>query len=65
MGMPISLALRGAHIRDASALDAWSACLADLRVTDRVFSTYRDDSHVSRLRRIPNSRSLVRSTARQ
>jgi len=51
MGMPISLALRGAHTRDASALDAWSACLADLRVTDRVFSTYRDDSHVSRLSR--------------
>jgi thiamine biosynthesis lipoprotein len=51
MGMPISLALRGAHTRDAAALDAWSACLADLRVTDRVFSTYREDSHVSRLGR--------------
>ena len=51
MGMPISLALRGTHTRDAPALDAWSACLADLRVTDRVFSTYRDDSHVSRLAR--------------
>jgi FAD:protein FMN transferase len=51
MGMPISLALRGAHTRDASAHDAWAACLADLRVTDRVFSTYRDDSHVSRLTR--------------
>jgi len=51
MGMPISLALRGAHTTDAAAGDAWSACLADLRVTDRVFSTYRDDSHVSRLAR--------------
>jgi len=51
MGIPISLALRGAHTRDASALDAWSASLADLRVTDRVFSTYREDSHVSRLSR--------------
>lgn len=51
MGMPISLALRGAHTQDAAAVDAWSACLADLRVADRVFSTYRDDSHVSRLAR--------------
>jgi thiamine biosynthesis lipoprotein len=51
MGMPISLALRGAHTDDPAARDAWSACLADLRVTDRVFSTYRDDSHVSRLAR--------------
>jgi FAD:protein FMN transferase len=51
MGMPISLALRGRHTVDAAARDAWSACLADLRVTDRVFSTYRDDSHVSRLGR--------------
>jgi thiamine biosynthesis lipoprotein len=51
MGMPISLALRGRHTGDAAARDAWSACLADLRVTDRVFSTYRDDSHISRLGR--------------
>lgn len=51
MGMPISLALRGPHLCDVAAQDAWSACLADLRVTDRVFSTYRDDSHISRLAR--------------
>ena len=51
MGMPISLALRGAHTAGPSADDAWAACLADLRVTDRVFSTYRDDSFISRLGR--------------
>ena len=51
MGMPVSLVLRGAHSDDAAAHDAWAACLVDLRVADRVFSTYRDDSHVSRLGR--------------
>jgi FAD:protein FMN transferase len=51
MGMPISLVVRAPHICGAGVQDAWSACLADLRVTDRVFSTYREDSHVSRLAR--------------
>ncbi|WP_188941545.1 FAD:protein FMN transferase [Nakamurella endophytica] len=49
--MPISLALRGRHRRDAAAHRAWDAVLAQLRHVDRVFSTYRDDSWVSRLRR--------------
>ena len=51
MGMPISLALRGRHTDDAVARDAWAAALAVLRDADRVLSTYRDDSYVSRLRR--------------
>lgn len=51
MGMPISLALRGRHVDDDAAGRAWAACLADLREADRVFSTYRDDSFVSRLGR--------------
>jgi FAD:protein FMN transferase len=51
MGMPVSLALRGAHPWDPAPQEAWSACLADLRVADRVFSTYREDSYVSRLDR--------------
>ena len=51
MGMPISLALRGRHTDDPVARDAWAAALAVLRDADRVFSTYRDDSYVSRLRR--------------
>jgi thiamine biosynthesis lipoprotein len=51
MGMPISLALRGRHTRDHAALQAWSEVMADLREVDRVFSTYRADSFVSRLER--------------
>jgi thiamine biosynthesis lipoprotein len=49
MGMPISLALRGRHTHDAAALEAWSEVMADLREVDRVFSTYREDSYISRL----------------
>lgn len=49
MGMPISLALRGRHTHDARALEAWAEVMADLREADRVFSTYRDDSFVTRL----------------
>jgi thiamine biosynthesis lipoprotein len=51
MGMPISLALRGRHTHDHAALQAWSEVMADLREVDRVFSTYRADSFVSRLDR--------------
>jgi thiamine biosynthesis lipoprotein len=49
MGMPISLALRGRHTHDHQALEAWSEVMADLREVDRMFSTYRDDSFISRL----------------
>ena len=51
MGMPVSLALRGRHTHDHAALEAWSEVMADLRDADRVFSTYRADSFVSRLGR--------------
>ena len=51
MGLPVSLALRGRHADDAVADDAWAAVVADLREVDRVFSTYRADSVISRLRR--------------
>jgi thiamine biosynthesis lipoprotein len=51
MGMPISLALRGRHTDDAAAREAWAAAMSMLRAADRVFSTYRADSSVSRLRR--------------
>jgi thiamine biosynthesis lipoprotein len=51
MGMPISLALRGRHTDDDAARAAWSAAMAELREVDRVFSTYRDDSFISRLGR--------------
>lgn len=51
MGLPVSLALRGRHTDDAEAHRAWQACVEVLREADRVFSTYRDDSVVSRLGR--------------
>ena len=51
MGMPISLALRGRHTDDAAARRAWADVMASLREADRVFSTYREDSDVSRLGR--------------
>lgn len=51
MGMPISLALRGRHARDAAADTAWAAVLDSLGRADRLFSTYRADSVVSAIRR--------------
>jgi FAD:protein FMN transferase len=51
MGMPISLALRGRHTDDAAARSAWATVMDSLRDADRVFSTYRSDSYVSRLGR--------------
>jgi thiamine biosynthesis lipoprotein len=51
MGMPISLALRGRHVDDRRAHDAWAEVVADLREVDRVFSTYRHESAISRLAR--------------
>ncbi|MFC4783559.1 FAD:protein FMN transferase [Nocardioides sp. MAHUQ-72] len=51
MGMPISLALRGRHAHDAHGYGAWAEVMAALHDVDRVFSTYRDDSVVSRLDR--------------
>ncbi len=51
MGMPISVALRGRHTHDHAALEAWAEVMADLREVDRVLSTYRPDSVVSRLGR--------------
>lgn len=51
MGMPISLALRGRHTDDVAVRDAWAQAVETLRDVDRVFSTYRPDSVVSRLGR--------------
>jgi thiamine biosynthesis lipoprotein len=51
MGLPVTLALRGRHTDDEQARCAWQDCLAVLREADRVFSTYRDESYVSRLGR--------------
>jgi thiamine biosynthesis lipoprotein len=51
MGMPISLALRGRHADTATGRTAWVAVMAQLAHADRVFSTYRPDSVISRLDR--------------
>ncbi len=51
MGMPVSLAARGRHADDAATDLAWKAVADSLREADAVFSTYRDDSWVSRLGR--------------
>ena len=51
MGMPISLALRGRHTDDDAARAAWAATMAELHEVDRVFSTYREGSFISRLGR--------------
>ena len=52
MGLPVSVALRGAaRGRPGGATRPGRAVLADLREVDRVFSTWRDDSFVSRLDR--------------
>jgi FAD:protein FMN transferase len=51
MGLPISLALRGRHAADARGAAAWAATMAVLREADRIFSTYRADSVISRLDR--------------
>jgi thiamine biosynthesis lipoprotein len=51
MGMPISVALRGRHADDELGRRAWAEVMESLRWSDRVFSTYRDDSFVSRVGR--------------
>ena len=51
MGMPVSLALRGRHTDDEPAREAWERCVAELTEVDRVFSTYRENSVVTRLSR--------------
>ncbi|WP_367649078.1 FAD:protein FMN transferase [Aeromicrobium stalagmiti] len=50
MGLPVTLALRGRHARSPEGLAAWHDVVASLRDVDRMFSTYRADSAVSRVR---------------
>lgn len=51
MNMPISLELRGRHAADDAGRRAWDRVMEELREIDRIFSTYRDDSYISRLAR--------------
>lgn len=51
MNMPISLAMRGRHADDTAGGRAWERVMDELREVDRIFSTYRADSYISRLAR--------------
>ena len=51
MGMPVSLALRGRYAYSDAAGQAWADVVTELRWVDLVFSTWREDSVISRLRR--------------
>jgi thiamine biosynthesis lipoprotein len=51
MGMPVSIHLRGPDVRGAAAERAVAAAYAELVRLDALFSTYRPESAVSRLRR--------------
>src|SRR6476469_3305654 len=51
MGMPISIHLRGAAASGEVAERAVAEAFAVFRDMDRIFSTYRDDSDLMRLRR--------------
>jgi thiamine biosynthesis lipoprotein len=51
MGMPVSLAVRDRTADDRALADAWQQAVATLHDVDRVFSTYRPASYVSRLGR--------------
>lgn len=51
MGMPVSLALRGRHATTPAGRAAWAEAVTELRWVDRVFSTWKPESVVSRLGR--------------
>ncbi len=51
MGMPVSIHLRGGDVSGDAAASAVEAAFAGLREMDAVFSTYRSDSDLMRLRR--------------
>lgn len=52
MGMPVSIHARSRGARPAAGVhEAVQRCFDELREVERVFSTYRDDSDISRIRR--------------
>jgi FAD:protein FMN transferase len=51
MGLPVSVHVRGPHAHQPDAADAVEAAFAALRADDLLFSTYRPDSVVTRVRR--------------
>jgi thiamine biosynthesis lipoprotein len=67
MGLPVSLHFRGDAADDPPAARAAAAVFAELREVDALFSTYRPDSEISRLRRgelrLDRADPLVRAVA--
>jgi FAD:protein FMN transferase len=51
MGLPVSIHLRGPRVRDRDTEMAVAQAYAELRAADALFSTWKPDSQVSRLRR--------------
>lgn len=51
MGMPVSIHLRGGDVGGRAAEEAVAEAFATLREMDRIFSTWREDSEIMRLRR--------------
>ena len=51
MGLPMSLHVRGPQARGPQVAEAVEATFAALRADDAIFSTYRPDSPISRVRR--------------
>jgi thiamine biosynthesis lipoprotein len=51
MGMPVSIHVRGPRAHDVDVARTVAAAFASLHAVDAMFSTYRDDSELSRLQR--------------
>jgi thiamine biosynthesis lipoprotein len=51
MGLPVSVTLRGPHLHDDRVQNRVNHIFADLHHAEAVFSTYRDDSDLSRWQR--------------
>jgi thiamine biosynthesis lipoprotein len=51
MGLPVSVHVRGPTVADAATTEAAAAVFTELRVIDALFSTYREDSHISAMNR--------------
>jgi len=65
MGMPISIHVRAADVGSPAVVHAVQEAFAVLREADRLFSTYQQDSEVSRIRRGELDPALADPAVRQ
>ena len=65
MGMPISIHVRAADVCSPAVAHAVQEAFAVLREADRLFSTYQQDSEVSRIRRGELDPALADPAVRQ